>query len=104
MAGRERVRERLRLLQEGLVFAWKAKDEEEEEEDDERRIEIDGELGALLQELSHLQSRMAVLMEKIGTLPLEIIRDMREEVLEVTDQLRFLHGFYWNYGVVCHVI
>ncbi|ERN15307.1 hypothetical protein AMTR_s00036p00069860 [Amborella trichopoda] len=91
MAGRERVRERLRLLQEGLVFAWQAKDEEEEEDDDERRIEIDGELGALLQELSHLQSRMAVLMEKIGTLPLEIIRDMREEVLEVTDQLRTLN-------------
>ncbi|CAN6463186.1 unnamed protein product [Victoria cruziana] len=97
MVGKERARERQRLLEQGLFLAYQrtegAADEHEglEEDDVDQRMQIHGELGALLQELARLQYRMASLLEKIGSLPLDIIRSMREEVVQVTDQLRNLN-------------
>eukprot|EP01018_Ginkgo_biloba_P016298 Gb_12503 [translate_table: standard] len=98
MMRRERERERKRLIERGLCFACQHEYDrntngiDEEEEDGEQRIGMDnmvgGELGALLQELAGLQIRLASLMEKMGSLPLDVIRDMRQEVVEVTDQLR----------------
>jgi len=94
---RERERERKRLIERGLSFASQEDTNdnnltgfEDEEEDDEgdRGHEEGGELFALLRELAGLQVRLASLMEKMGSLPLDLIRDMRQEVVEVTDQLR----------------
>uniref|UniRef100_A0A5K1AAM7 Uncharacterized protein n=1 Tax=Nymphaea colorata TaxID=210225 RepID=A0A5K1AAM7_9MAGN len=98
VGGREgAARERQRLLEQGLFLAFQRPEEAGEEQDGveeddlDQRMQIHGELGALLQELARLQCRMASLLEKIGSLPLDIIRSMREEVVQVTDQLRNLN-------------
>jgi len=96
MVSRERERERKRLIERGLSFASQqdindntlAGFEDEEDDEGEQRHEEGGELFALLSELAGLQVRLASLMEKMGSLPLDLIRDMRQEVVEVTDQLR----------------
>lgn len=97
---RERERERKSLIERGLSFASQQDpssgfgfDDEEDgvQMNHQQGPEINmvgGELAALLQELAGLQVRLASLMEKMGSLPLDLIRDMRQEVVEVTDQLR----------------
>ncbi|KAH9313456.1 hypothetical protein KI387_044575, partial [Taxus chinensis] len=97
---RERERERKSLIERGLSFACQQEPSDgfaldEEEDGDQMNHQqgpevnmVGGELAALLQELAGLQLRLASLMEKMGSLPLDLIRDMRQEVVEVTDQLR----------------
>jgi len=94
---RERERERKSLLERGLSFASQEDinrnnltgfEDDEEDDEGDRAHEEGGELFALLRELAGLQVRLASLMEKMGSLPLDLIRDMRQEVVEVTDQLR----------------
>lgn len=92
---RERERERKRLIEKGLSFASQQDNannltgfEDEEDDEGDQGHEEGGELFALLRELAGLQVRLASLMEKMGSLPLDLIRDMRQEVVEVTDQLR----------------
>eukprot|EP00252_Welwitschia_mirabilis_P025494 TRINITY_DN7981_c0_g1_i1.p1 TRINITY_DN7981_c0_g1~~TRINITY_DN7981_c0_g1_i1.p1 ORF type:complete len:104 (-),score=17.06 TRINITY_DN7981_c0_g1_i1:168-479(-) len=93
---RERDLERKRLLERGLSFACQQESSfsfdgfaEAYGDDGDAHVHMDSEeLFSLLRELAGLQVRLASLMEKMGSLPLDLIRDIRQEIVEVTDQLR----------------